>query len=273
MAQKTDDILSLFTKSEEILEMFRKGKAFTEELMSENERLRYRMVQMEAEKMNLADTLQKEIERLRFENTQLIQKLDFTSGRFDEIESENKDFVQRYIEVEEQNESLANLYVASHHLHSTLDPEEVMQCIKEILINMVGSEEFGVFIVDEETNELLLAGYEGEIVQPLDRRNVKFGDGLEGMVAQSGEAFFTDDKGEDGNTCACIPLKVKERVIGVIAIYRLLEHKNGLTHLDYKLLELLAGHAATALVSSKLYAMTDRKLKTIEGFMNLLRVR
>ncbi|MBI3651554.1 MAG: GAF domain-containing protein [Acidobacteria bacterium] len=273
MGQKSEDILSLFTKSEEILEMFRKGKAFTEELMAENERLRYRMVHMEADKMGLADTLQKEVERLRLENSQLSQKLDFMDNRFEQIESENKDFVQRYIEVEEQNESLANLYVASHHLHSTLDPEEVMQCIKEILINMVGSEEFGIFIVDDETNELLLAGSEGEIAQLFDKRNVKFGDGLEGMVAQSGEPFFTDDEGEDGNTCACIPLKVKERVIGVISIYRLLEHKRGLTTLDYKLLELLAGHAATALVSSKLYAMTDRKLKTIEGFMNLLRVR
>src|SRR5688572_14859215 len=138
MAQKTDEILSLFSKSEEILEMFRKGKAFTEELMSENERLRYRLVHLETEKMNLANTLQKEVERLRLENGQLSQQLEFLSDRSEEIESENKDFVLRYIEVEEQNESLANLYVASHNLHSTLDPQEVLQCIKEILINMVG---------------------------------------------------------------------------------------------------------------------------------------
>jgi putative methionine-R-sulfoxide reductase with GAF domain len=273
MAQKTDEILTLFTKSEEILEMFRKGKVFTEELMAENERLRYRLVHLETEKMNLADTLQKEVERLRLENSQLNQKLDFLTDRTEEIASENQDFVQRYIEVEEQNESLANLYVASHNLHSTLDPQEVLQCIKEILINMVGSEEFGIFIVDDDTSELILAGYEGEMVQLMDKRNMKFGDGLEGMVAQSGEPFFTDDAGEDGNICACIPLKVKERVVGVISIYRLLGHKQGLTSIDYKLLELLAGHAATALVSSKLHAMTDRKLKTIEGFMNLLRVR
>ena len=41
---------------------------------------------------------------------------------------------------------------------------------------------------------------------------------------------------------------------------------------DGELLELLAGHAASALISSKLYSMTDRKLRTIEGFMSLLRV-
>jgi len=273
MAHKPEEILKLFSKSEELLEMFRKGKAFTEELMYENERLRYRTVQLEAEKMDLSDTLMKEVERLRLENAQISQKVDFLDSRFKEVEAENKDFAQRYVEVEEQNESLANLYVASYRLHSTLDPAEVVQCIKEILMNMVGSEEFGLFVVDEETNELVLAGYEGEIAHRLGKGRVAFGEGLEGMVAQTGEPFFTDDAGDEGEVCACIPLKIKERVIGVIAMYKLLPHKGGLTPLDHKLLELLAGHAASALVSSKLYALADRKLRTIEGFMSLLRVR
>src|SRR5215467_15297766 len=126
MAHKPEEILKLFSKSEELLEMFRKGKAFTEELMYENERLRYRTVQLEAEKMDLSDTLIKEVERLRLENAQMSQKVsdtlmkeveklrlenaqmsqkvDFLDGRFKEVEAENKDFAQRYVEVEEQNE-------------------------------------------------------------------------------------------------------------------------------------------------------------------------
>ena len=68
-------------------------------------------------------------------------------------------------------------------------------------------------------------------------------------------------------------MKLKAQVVGVIAIYKLLAHKRQLTELDHRLLELLAGHAATALVSSKLYAQTDRKLKTWEGVMSLLRER
>ena len=273
MAEKPEEILSLFSKSEELLEMFRKGRAFTEELMYENERLRFRIVHLEKEKMDLSSALMREVERLKLENTQLSQKLEFIDDRFQEIEAENKDFAMRYVEVEEQNESLANLYVASYRLHSTLDPSEVVECVKEILMNMIGSEEFGLYVVDEEMNELVLAGYEGEIAQKLEGGRVRFGEGLEGMVAESGMPFFTEDAGEGGEVCACIPLKIKDRVVGVIAIYRLLPHKTGLTSLDHKLIELLAGHAATALVSSKLYAVADRKLKTIEGFMNLLRVR
>src|SRR5215467_3890222 len=273
MAEKPEEILKLFSKSEELLEMFRKGRAFTEELMYENERLRYRIVQLEREKMDLSGTLVREIERIKMENAQLTQKVEFFNGRFEQIEAENKDFAQRYIEVEEQNESLANLYVASYRLHSTLDPGEVVDCVKEILVNMIGSEEFGIYVIDEDTGDLALTGYEGEIARRSERGGVAFGEGLEGIVAQTGEPFFTADAGEGGEVCACLPLAIKEQVVGVIALYKLLPHKKGLTDLDHRLLDLLAGHAATALVSSRLYAQTDRKLRTIEGVMSLLRER
>jgi len=271
MQQEPAEILSLFKKSEELVEMLRKGRAFTEELMSENERLRYRVVQLEAERINPSDLLLKEVERLRIENSQMSQKLEFLDTKFQQVEAENKDFAQRYVEVEEQNESLANLYVASHRLHSTLDSEEVVECIKEILLNMIGSEDFGLYVIDDETRELVRAGWEGDTASTPDHERLTLGEGLEGVVAVSGEPYFGEDPSGNGK-CACMPLKIKDRVVGVICIYALLSHKKGLSVLDHKLLELLAGHAASALISSKLYSMADRKLRTIEGFMSLLRV-
>jgi len=270
MQQESAEILSLFKKSEELVDMLRKGRAFTEELMSENERLRYRVVQLEAERINPSETLIKEVERLRVENGQMAQKLEFLDGKFQQVEAENKDFAQRYVEVEEQNESLANLYVASHRLHSTLDSVEVVECIKEILLNMIGSEDFGLFVMDDETSGLVRAGYEGETAGTQEYERIALGEGLEGVVALGGEPFLSETA--DEGHCACVPLKIKNRVVGVIAIYSLLSHKKGLSMLDHKLLELLAGHAASALISSKLYSMADRKLRTIEGFMSLLRV-
>lgn len=270
MEQEPAEILNLFKKSEELVEMLRKGRAFTEELMSENERLRYRVVQLEAENMNVPELLMKELERLRVENGQMAQKLDFLNRKFLRVEAENKDFAQRYVEVEEQNESLANLYVASHRLHSTLDSSEVVECIKEILLNMIGSEDFGLFVVDDESGQLIRSGYEGEIAAGPEKDRITLGEGTEGIVALEGRPFFNEEAGE--GPCACVPLMIKERIVGVIAIYTLLSHKKGLSLLDHKLLELLAGHAASALISSKLYSMADRKLRTIEGFMSLLRV-
>jgi nitrate/nitrite-specific signal transduction histidine kinase len=220
--------------------------------------------------MRPAETLTIELERLRIENSHMAQKLEFLDGKFQQVEAENKDFAQRYVEVEEQNESLANLYVASHRLHSTLDSSEVVECIKEILLNMIGSEDFGLFVVDDETGELVRSGYEGETAGGPEKAKIVPGEGLEGVVALGGEPFFGESADEGPR--ACVPLKIKDRVVGLIVIYTLLSHKKGLSVLDHKLLELLAGHAASALISSKLYSMTDRKLRTIEGFMSLLRV-
>ncbi len=50
---------------------------------------------------------------------------------------------------------------------------------------------------------------------------------------------------------ACVPLNLGNLVYGVIAIFRLLDHKKGLEPLDYELFDLLASHAATSLCVSR----------------------
>jgi GAF domain-containing protein len=71
---------------------------------------------------------------------------------------------------------------------------------------------------------------------------------------------------------ACIPLKIESHVIGVIAIMKLLSQKNKVfTDIDIELFSLLGGHAATAIYSSTLYSRVERKLQTIEGFIELLK--
>ena len=79
-----------------------------------------------------------------------------------------------------------------------------------------------------------------------------------------------DAAGDLENPIACIPLRVQEQSIGAIAIYRLLQQKETFTPLDHELFTLLAGHAATAIFSSRLYAQSERKLNTIQGFIDLL---
>ena len=75
---------------------------------------------------------------------------------------------------------------------------------------------------------------------------------------------------EGGEPVVCIPLRVEERPIGAIVIYRMLQQKDGFSPLDHELFTLLAGHAATAIFASRLYAQSERKLSTIQGFIDLL---
>jgi len=165
--------------------------------------------------------------------------------------------------------------VASYQLHSTLDFSESLKIILEIVMNLIGAEEFSIMMLDERTNELTIVAQEG--MGPEARASIKMGDGAIGSAAKSGEAFYregdpTDLKGVDYlHPLVCIPLKIKEHVIGVIAIYKLLVQKQMFTNVDYELFTMLAGHAATALFSSKLYSQSERKLTTIQSFLDLLK--
>src|ERR1700742_2160436 len=137
------------SKREFIETFFKRGAEFTEELMRENEKLRFRVVQLEEErrasvtggpvvdKPNAAALreLVARIEALEAERENLL-------SRFSGVERENRDFNDRYHDIERENNNLANLYVASFQLHSTLDLREVTQIILEILLNFVGAKTF-----------------------------------------------------------------------------------------------------------------------------------
>jgi signal transduction protein with GAF and PtsI domain len=190
------------------------------------------------------------------------------------LEKENQDFANLYVQVQEQNEVLTNIYVASYRLHATLDPGGVMKIIQDILIELVGAEEFGIFLLDKEQTRLELVAGEG-IRERLPATSLPSGEGVVGEVATSGEAFYFEPKSESeqevGLPRAAIPMRMDGESVGVMVIYKLLSHKAGFSDLDHQLLELLAAHAATALVSARLHSLLDRKLKTMEGFIQLMR--
>ncbi|HSP16171.1 MAG TPA: GAF domain-containing protein [Thermoanaerobaculia bacterium] len=260
-------------KAEKFLELFNKGREFTEELLRENQRLRYRVAELETEQSGLTD---EELQRLRDQIKLLAEENKRIQKRFAEVEEENRDFASRYMEIEEQNNNLANLYVASYQLHSTLDFREVIQIVQEIVINLIGAEAFAILLLDEKTNELRTIAHEGDDVMPgLAKISLKLGEGVLGQVAQTGESYYVNRDAEGSsvtlqNPLAAVPLKIKEHVIGLIVIYKLLQQKEAFTAVDYELFSLLAAHAATAIFSSKLYSQSERKLNTIQSFLDLL---
>ncbi len=273
-----DSERDLFMKGKEFLQMFNKVAEFTKELLLENERLETEVNQLERQNSTLAQSnggngdgdlgkLKEELIRLQTDKKKMLE-------RFQQVEEENKDFVGRYIEIEEENNNMANLYVASYQLHSTLDFQEVVSIIMEIIINLIGAEVFGLLMLDEKTGLFNALAMEGIEVDGFPR--IKLGEGIVGKSAGVGESYFHEGGSEvEGgldpqNPIVCVPLKIKDRVIGAVTIYRLLQQKDSFKSVDYELFSLLAGHAATALFSAKLYSESERKLHTIQGFIDLL---
>ena len=254
-------------KGQEFFQMFLKAKEFTEELLRENERLRFKLAH--AETAGGDDRSRELSTRVR----DLEERLREMETRYRKVEEENKEFADRYIEIEEQNNNLANLYVASYQLHSTLDFKEVVRIVQEIVINLIGAEAFHVYMISDKSPQLELEGSEG---QEAGRAVIPLGDGIIGKAAKSGENYFADRVSYPEPTpfeepLAVIPLKIKESVIGVISINKLLVQKTHFTMMDYELFTLLAGHAATAVFSSKLYSASERKLTTLQGFLDMLK--
>ena len=269
-----DEEKDAISRADDFLQMFKKGAEFTQDLLKENEKLRFRIVQLEESMKNKgfvveeneeAIELQKKIESLEQEKAEILDRIKT-------VEEENQDFANRYVEIEEENNMLANLYIASYQLHSTLDFKEVLQIILEIVINLIGAEEFGVLLLDEKTNQLEPVASEG--VETSTLPSIGVGQGIIGESVKTGENYFIETmegyEKDYEKPIVCIPLKIKDHVIGVIAIYTLLVQKDEFNNVDYELFTLLAGHAATAVFSSRLYSDSERKLSTIQGFIDLL---
>lgn len=257
---------------EDFLQIFRKGEEFTKDLLKENERLRLRAAQVEGMLEKSGD--EEKLSHYKDRINDLEDELSSISEKFEQVSEENKNFADKYVEVEEENNNLANLYVASYQLHSTLDFDEVLRIVLEIIINLIGAEKFAVYLIDEKTNELIPVASEGVELDVVPR--LKIGEGIPGKVVKDAESYFADDidmPSEDPfiNPIVGIPLKIKEHVIGAIAIYALFVQKEKFTNVDHELFHLLAGHAATAIFSSRLYTQSERKLTTLQSFLDLLR--
>jgi hypothetical protein len=262
----------LLARHKEFLQIIKRGAEFTEEVLKENERLRFRVAELEARNGatghdgGLVRELMDKVKRLEEEREVLL-------NRFQEVEAENKDFASRYVQIENENNNLLNIYVASYQLHSTLDFQEVLQIITEIILNFVGAESFAVGMVQEGGEALRLLAVEGI---ERERLGAVRGDaGIVGQVLKSGDPYFAasfdDIQPIDGSAPRiCVPLKIKDQTIGVILIYRFLQQKKQLAPVDHELFTLLAGHAATAIFAAKLYTDSKRKLNTIQGFIDLM---
>ncbi len=262
-------------KGKEFLEMYGKVAKFTKDLMEENSKLQSRINNLMNEQEGsltggAVDASETELVRRIAE---LKREKEDVLSQYNQVEDENKDFLDRYYEIEAENNNLANLYVASYQLHSTLDLFEVLEIITEIIINLVGAQSFGVLLFNEKKGVLEPVSSNGIPREALP--SVRSGEGIIGSVAQSGDTYYCESMDrphavDTSNPLVVVPLKIQDETIGLIVVYQFLSQKEKLEKIDYDLFSLLAAHAATAIFSSRLYGDSIRKQETIKGFLDLL---
>jgi hypothetical protein len=217
-------------------------------ILQQKEELRRASEVFETERM---ETLM-QLEKARHDCDAANVELERLRARFDDVEHENEKYAAQYHQIEVHSSNLSNLYVASYQLHASVERETVLATIQEIVINLIGSEEVAIFEFHEDAGEFRLASSFGVDLSRL--KNFKAGSGPLGQRLLGGEVFVNDHVagGEDKLT-ACVPLRIGERIIGAVLVFRLLEHKQGLQPVDHELFELLGIHASTALYCANLH--------------------
>jgi hypothetical protein len=267
----TEELINRFAEPKEgkaIRDLVRRTKTLSIELMRDNEQLRKQNLVLERQKTEAEQRL--DHSRLGIENEELKADLEMLNARLKDTEKKSARFLRRYEDIEQYNMALSNVYIAANHLHSTLDFSAVVKMAEEILWNFVASPVFAIFLLDDKSKGLELVGGQG-----IDGR---FPSGIvhepTGMIAEAltgGSSVFLEGV-NSGDPLACVPLKVADRgVVGLVVVYAIEEHKDGLTDLDKELFELLANQTATAMTSSRVYSETVKKLKSMESFLSLIK--
>ncbi len=241
------------------------------QLLDQHERLRAAAASLEDERTPLggATALLRSMDEERRVALEILASVDRDRGwvqrQLETLRRELADAQERgqqcsrqYLQIERQNSNLANLYVAAHRLHGSVERNEVLEGLQEILANLVGTEQIAVFEKADGGRRLVPVWVSG--IDPDRYRWIEIGRGPIGRSAASGEIFLAGPGGdterptEDPDLTACIPLKLADGVIGAIAVFQLLPQKRRLEDVDRELFDLLATHAATALYCTKLHA-------------------
>jgi hypothetical protein len=258
---------------EELLRSFASGGRVTEELLGEMERLRARLTWLEAENARLRAAVEardsigelvRKIEALEGENRDLL-------SRFAQAEAITSRFNERLAQVESEFANMANLFVASNQLHSSMSPRRVTRRIKEVLAQLVGAERYGVYLANDRDTELVPVASEG--VNGSDLVPIRIEGSRIGQAFRTASALVEEGKDPSAGTiqapAAVVPLQIDEQVVGVIVIFSTLSQKKSFETIDFELFKLLGQHAAGALVSAGLFAKAEQKIPGLEAFLDL----
>lgn len=236
-------------KSSFVQKLTASAQKHAEELFEQNERLKSLVASLEEKHVQISEELsglREERDALRAERGKLKHVLD-------EALAQNRRDIERSALVEQQCTSLANLYVATFKLHGSLERVDVLAAISEIVVNLVGCEDFGVF--ERSGSQLNLIGEFPSHPSP-----------IRGLSAETGfvaDIFKTNGPwiaGRDplptspvpADVTAVIPLRLRSELTGAVVLFSLLPQKGGsFGDVDLELMELLTAHAATALFASR----------------------
>jgi len=168
------------------------------------------------------------------------------------LEKEVSNLRVRNAESEVQHQKLINLFVASQRLSQSLEVRNILETVNEIIINLVGSEQFGLYFVREDSETLPLelvceVFQSGNLDEPPSAEQPEIRDAL-----KTGKVRILDNPG--GSPGAVIPLRMHDKVLVALVLYSILPQKRGFTETDAEIFELLAVSVGRAFYAAMMHS-------------------
>ena len=187
------------------------------------------------------------------------------------LESNNKALDRKIFEIE-------TLFKASQAMNFQSDTDKLIKQILEMAGNAINSERCSIMLqtgagTDELETKIVYSMKDGQTIQPETTIKIKMGEGVAGTVLRTGKSMIVNEGHKDPlfksyasssayekaiNALLSVPLKIKDRVTGVINCVNKLNGES-FSDEDQRLLEALAQQAAMAVEHARLYelAITD----------------
>src|SRR6185503_1834731 len=187
-------------------------------------------------------------------------------------------------ELEKKIEELSIFHQVGKALTSTLDLQEVLTLIMGKISELLRPSTWSLLLVDEKKQELHFQIAIGKDASRIRDFRIKIGEGLAGWVAQTGEAAIVSDVTKDQRfsreidgfihphikSIACVPLKSKDRTLGVIELINCFEES--FPSEDLSMLTSLADHAAIA-IENAMYVKRIQELTITDDCTSLYNSR
>ncbi|MBI3922780.1 MAG: GAF domain-containing protein [Armatimonadetes bacterium] len=160
-----------------------------------------------------------------------------------------------------------------------LDPDEVIEEVLDHSLELLEARHGSIMLLDLFDGVLTIKTARGLPEEVVRSVQVRPGEGIAGYVAQSGEPKVlpkgfkdrysqTDEAADEMDAALCIPLKARNKVIGVL---NLSGKTNGgdFSPEDSSLGRILASQAAVAIANATLYEATEQKMRELEALYNV----
>lgn len=166
-------------------------------------------------------------------------------------------------------ETLAEL---ARLITSSLDLDHVLKSIVHAAVELTGSEEGSILLIDDETGELYMRASQNFNEDFVSTFRVPVNDSLLGSIVQNGQTIIFDDSTPQKiktsylvHSLVYIPLKLNNQIIGVLGVDNRLKRMS-FSQRDISLLNTMAEYAIIAIENARLFGevFAERaKLETV----------